>query len=146
MLCREEYMDWSPGAHASTFGGNLVSCAAGVAALEVMKEEKVGPKALRSGHRVMRYLRELQGEIDQIGDVRGLGLMIGLELVKDRKSKKFNPKMRDDVIKDAFERGLSLLPAADSVIRIAPPLIMERDDVDVGLEILGEVLRRQARN
>jgi 4-aminobutyrate aminotransferase len=145
MLCKEEYMDWGPGSHASTFGGNLISCAAGVAALEVMKEEDVGAKALRSGARIIRYLRELQGDIDQIGDVRGLGMMIGIELVKDRKSKKPNQKMRDRAVMEAFGKGLSLLPASESVIRIAPPLIMERQDIDAGLEILGEVLRNQSK-
>jgi 4-aminobutyrate aminotransferase len=145
MLCKEEYMKWGPGSHSSTFGGNVLSCAAGIAALDAMKEERVGPRALRTGQRIMDHLRKLQGDIEQIGDVRGLGMMIGLDLVKDRKTKAYNTEMRDEVIRYAFERGLSLLPAGESVVRIAPPLTMEKDDVEAGLAILGEAIRSSVR-
>lgn len=83
MVCKEELMTWPPGSHAITFGGNLVSCATGLAALEIMKQKKVGKRALRSGAKILRYLQELQGEIEAIGDVRGLGLMIGLEFLEN---------------------------------------------------------------
>lgn len=145
MVCREEYMRWGPGSHSSTFGGNLVSCAAGIAALDAMKDERVGAKALRSGKRIMDYLSRLQDEVVQIGDVRGRGLMIGIDFVKDRESKEHNAWMRDRVVLDAFERGLSLLPAGESVVRVAPPLVMNREDVEAGLAILGEVIRKAAR-
>lgn len=144
MVCKDEYMSWPPGSHASTFGGNLVSCAAGIAALEVMKKENVGKKALKSGARILRYLNELQGEIDSIGDVRGLGLMIGLELVTDRKTKQPATKLRDKIVRDVFERGLTVLPAGESTIRIAPPLVISAVDIDTGLEILADSMRRYA--
>ncbi len=142
MVCKEELMTWPPGSHASTFGGNLVSCAAGIAALDVMKNEKVGIRAMKSGAKILRYLHELQGEVEAIGDVRGLGLMIGLEFVEDRRSKKPATKLRDKVVLDAFKNGLLLLPAGESVIRITPPLIMGDADIDAGLEILGASTRR----
>jgi 4-aminobutyrate aminotransferase len=142
MVCREELMTWPPGSHASTFGGNLVACAAGIAVLEVMKKEKVGARAIKSGAKILRYLQELQGEIEAIGDVRGLGLMIGIEFVEDRESKKPATKLRDKVVLDAFKNGLLLLPAGESVIRLAPPLIMGEPDIDTGLEILAGSIRK----
>jgi 4-aminobutyrate aminotransferase len=110
----------------------------------VMKDERVGEKALSSGARIMSFLRNLEPDVSQIGDVRGLGMMIGLELVKDRESKEHNPEMRDAIVKRSFERGLSLLPAGESVVRVAPPLIMSRPDVDTGLEIMRDSIRESA--
>ena len=145
MVCKEEYMEWGPGSHSSTFGGNLVSCAAAVATLDTMEEEMVGAKALQSGERIMGYLRKLQSDVEQMGDVRGLGMMIGVDFVKDRVSKRHNTAMRDRIVQDAFEMGLSLLPAGESVVRVAPPLIMAMGVVDAGLEIVGVVIRKIAR-
>ena len=144
MVCKDEYMKWEPGSHSSTFGGNLLSCAAAVAALDAMEKEDVGSRALRSGTRILDALRRLGSEVEQVGDVRGLGMMIGLELVKDRASKGYNPGLRDGIMHEAFERGLSLLPASESVVRIAPPLMMKDDDVDAGLKILRDVVMEEA--
>lgn len=138
LVCREEYMTWPAGAHSSTFGGNSLSCAAGLATLEIMSEPNFGQNVLKSGERVMRTLKELQSEVKQIGDVRGLGLMIGMEMIKDHSSKEPNAELRDAIVRDAFENGLSLLPAGESSIRIAPPLIIDEDDIDSGLEIIHE--------
>ena len=140
MVCKDECMKWGPGSHSSTFGGNLLSCAAAVATLDAMKKEDVGRRALRSGARILDSLRRTRSEVEQVGDVRGLGMMIGLELVKDRASKRYDPELRDRIVHEAFERGLSLLPAGESVVRIAPPLIMRDDDVDAGLDILRDVV------
>lgn len=142
MVCKDEHMKWEPGSHSSTFGGNLLSCAAAVAALDAMRREDVGSRALRSGARILDSLRRMGSEVEQVGDVRGLGMMIGIEIVKDRTGKQYDAELRDGIVREAFERGLSLLPAGESVVRIAPPLIMKDDDVDAGLEILREVVLR----
>ncbi len=134
MVCRDEHMTWPAGSHSSTFGGNLLSCAAGCAALDIMSEPTFGAKVLQSGERIMRQLRELQSATEQIGDVRGLGLMIGMEIIQGEKQP--DADLRDKIVKDAFEDGLSLLPAGESSIRIAPPLIIGEDDIDSGLEII----------
>ncbi len=145
MVCRDEHMTWPAGSHSSTFGGNLLSCAAGLAALEVMSEPTFGPRVLQSGERIMRQLKELQSETEQIGDVRGLGLMIGMEMIRGRGGKEPDPDLRDEIVRDAFENGLSLLPAGESSIRVAPPLIISEDDIDTGLEIIRKSVMRCAK-
>ena len=89
----------------------------------------------------MKFLKDLQGESKIMGDVRGLGLMIGIEIVKSKKTKEPDEKLRDKIIYNAFEKGLSLLGAGESVIRIAPPLIISKEDVDFGLEILSAAIK-----
>ncbi len=145
MITREEIMNWPPGSHASTFGGNLVSCAAGLGALEIMRNPNFGNKVVQKGNYIMKYLKELQKENSLIGDVRGLGLMIGLELVKDQKTKEHATYIRDEIIIDCFNNGLALLPSGESTIRIAPPLVITKEDIDVGLEILSDSLERIAK-
>lgn len=141
MITTEEIMDWPSGSHASTFGGNLLSCASGLATLELMRDEKLGKEVEKKGKYFVKSLKELQKDCKIIGDVRGLGLMIGLELVKDQKSKKPAIKERDTIILDCFEKGLALLPAGESSIRLAPPLIINKEDMDIGLEILSDALK-----
>ncbi len=136
MVCRDEYMTWPAGSHSSTFGGNLLSCAAGLAALDIMSEPNFGPNVLKSGERIMRQLKEFQSAIEQIGDVRGLGLMIGMEMIRGRGEKEPDAELRDEIVRDAFENGLSILPAGESSIRVAPPLIISEEDIDSGLGII----------
>ncbi len=143
MVCRDEHMTWPAGSHSSTFGGNLLSCAAGIAALDVMSEPTFGPKVLQSGERIMRYLKQLRSETRQIGDVRGLGLMIGMEMIRGEKEPDAN--LRDEIVMDAFEDGLSLLPAGESSIRVAPPLIIGGDDIDSGLGIIRKSVMKCAK-
>ncbi len=140
-ISSRKIMDWPRGAHANTFGGNLLSCAAGRAVLSLMKKPGLGDEIKRKGERIMKYLRDLQKEQKVIGDVRGLGLMIGVEFVVDRRTKKPAEKLRDLIIRIAFEKGLALLPAGKSVIRIAPPFVIESDDIDAGLEILSDSVK-----
>ena len=133
-----DIMDWPRGAHANTFGGNLLACAAGKAVLSLMKKRGLGYEVERKGQHIMKYLRDLQKNKKILGDVRGLGLMIGVEFVEDRRTKKPAEKLRDRIVKTAFEKGLAILSAGKSSIRIAPPLIIERDDIDAGLGILSD--------
>jgi 4-aminobutyrate aminotransferase len=139
-VARDEIMTWPPGSHASTFGGNNLSCAAGHAVLEIMSENGFGKRVLDTGKYLLNGLKRLQQEHEIIGDVRGLGLMCGIELVRDRRTKEPAVKEREIILNRAFKSGLALLPAGLSVIRFCPPLIIEQEDIAFGLEILGSAL------
>ncbi|ABL77945.1 acetyl ornithine aminotransferase family protein [Thermofilum pendens] len=139
IIGRAEVMDLPPGSHASTFGGNPVSCAAALATIEVIEEEKLLDNATRVGEYAMKRLRELQEEIPYIGDVRGKGLMIGVELIARDGSP--NPKLLQKTLEIAFKKGLLVIGAGVSTIRIAPPLIITQQEMETGLRILEESLR-----
>ncbi len=139
-----EVMNWPPGSHASTFGGNNLACAAGLAVLGVMGEPGFGDRVLGTGSYLAGRLRNLQKKHDLIGDVRGLGLMIGMELVKDRETKEPAGEERDAVLLRAFEAGLTLLSAGESAIRFCPPLTIGREDIDTGVDILDGALEAAA--
>ena len=132
----EELNKWPPGSHANTFGGNLLSCAAGMATLNYTKQKKLGENAKRIGVYMMKRLQKMQNRYEIIGDVRGLGLMIGVELVKDRKTKEYATDARHKILCDAVGKGLLLLPAGESTIRLCPPLIITKKDASRGLDIL----------
>lgn len=132
-------MSWPPGAHANTFGGNLLAAAGGLATLEFMEGSRLGEKAAEKGNYLLKRLNELKDRYSIIGDVRGMGLMIGIELVE--KDKAPAVEKRDTAVKKAIEEGLILLPAGDSVIRFAPPLVIKKGEIDRGLEIFENALR-----
>ena len=125
MLARSEIMDWEEGSHASTFGGNPVSCQAALATIRLLEEELM-ENAARQGARLMAGLRELQKSHECMGDVRGKGLMVGVELVKDRETKERAPEWKTEIIKRAFNRGLLLLGCGENTIRFSPPLTCRR--------------------
>jgi 4-aminobutyrate aminotransferase len=129
-------MSWPPGSHASTFGGNNLACAAGMAVLEVMEEMDIGSHVTEMGSYLLEGLRSLQDRHEIIGDVRGIGLMVGMELVKDRQTREPAMEERNRILNRAFEAGLALLPAGESVIRFCPPLTIGKEDIDTGLGIL----------
>jgi 4-aminobutyrate aminotransferase len=141
-VARAEIMRWEPGAHASTFGGNPVSCAAALTTLELLEESLI-ENAAGMGAYLMERLREWPERFPQVGDVRGLGLMIGIELVRDRTGREPAAELRDGVVEAAFERGLLVLGAGDSTIRLSPPLNISRDQCDCAIGILEECLRRK---
>lgn len=134
-------MDWPPGSHSNTFGGNLISCAAGVAALTFMKSEKLGENAKNVGNSMMALLTDMKKRHEIIGDVRGKGLMIGVEFVKNKKSKKPYPIAVHKILCKAAEEGLILLPAGESTIRISPSLTLTKEDACKGLEILERAIK-----
>lgn len=140
MVARADLMDWEAGSHASTFGGNPVSCAAALATIDLLEEALMANAAAR-GAQFMEGLRALQLGIECIGDVRGIGLMIGIELVKDRETKERAPDWRNAVVQEAFARGLLLLGCGESSLRICPALTISREEVDASLTILEEALR-----
>lgn len=137
-LSSSKIMSWPPGTHANTFGGNLLAAAGGLATLEFMENARLGEKAVEKGNYLKRRLNELKEKYPVIGDVRGIGLMTGVELVEENKAPAV--KKRDTVIQRSFENGLILLPAGESVIRFVPPLIIKKSELDKGLEIFENAL------
>jgi 4-aminobutyrate aminotransferase len=139
-VARADLMDWKPGAHASTFGGNPVCIASALKTIELLEGELVANSA-EVGAYLQEGLRRLAQKHDCIGDVRGLGLMVGVELVENRASMKPAPELRDRVETACFERGLIILGAGFNTIRWSPPLIITRENVDVALEIFDEAIK-----
>jgi 4-aminobutyrate aminotransferase len=143
-VARAGVMAWPPGAHASTFGGNPVSCAAALATIKLLRDRLVANAAEVGGH-LMNGLRALAETHRLIGDVRGRGLMIGVELVRDRTTKERATDERDKVVDAAFRRGLLLLGAGKNAIRFSPPLVLTRQQADVAVRIFGEALTEVER-
>ena len=133
------------GSHSNTFGGNLVAVAGALATLDVMEREKVLENTRTQGAHLLARLKELQGRYEEIGDVRGLGLMVATEFVTDRASKAPAAKLRDRIIQEAYQRGLILLPCGRSTIRYIPPLIIQQAEVDEGVEILDASIQAARR-
>jgi len=140
MIARDEVMSWPSGTHGSTFGGNPVCCAAAQATLDVIEEERLVDNAARVGARLMNNLRELAAESRLIGDVRGLGLMIGVELVKDKETRARARKEANQVVQECFKRGLLLLPCGPNSVRFSPPLILTEAEADTAFAIFAEAL------
>jgi 4-aminobutyrate aminotransferase len=140
-IAKESVMTWSAGAHGSTFGGNPVCCAAALATLDIV--EGLLPQVRTMGERLVTGMRRLQERFPVIGDVRGRGLMIGVEFVKDRATREPHPELVDRLTDRAFRKGLLLLGAGKSVLRLAPPLVLDEYDVDTGLGILEECLAEE---
>lgn len=136
-------MSWPPGAHASTFGGNPVSCAAANATIKLLKEQFVANAATVGAH-LMAGIRELQNKHPLIGDVRGLGLMIGIELVKDRQTKERAIDERNALVQAMFRRGVLVLGAGKNALRLAPPLVLTTQQADSVLGILDQSLSEVA--
>src|SRR5947207_1830979 len=136
---RADMMPWPRGAHASTFGGNPVSCAAALATITLLKEHLVANAADVGGH-LMAALKALAGKHRLIGDVRGRGLMIGVELVRDRETKERATDERNAVVLEAFGRGLLILGAGKNSVRFSPPLVLTREQADVAVKIFDEAL------
>lgn len=133
-VARADLMNWKPGAHASTFGGNPVCIAAALKTIELLESALVKNSAAVGGY-LKAGLERLQQKYDCIGDVRGMGMMIGVEFVEDRTSNKPAPELRDRIEIACFERGLIILGAGANAIRWSPPLILTKENVDVALEI-----------
>lgn len=138
-IARAELMDWQPGAHASTFGGNPVALAAALKTIELLERELVRNSA-EVGSYLQQGLRKLMNKHDSIGDVRGLGMMIGVEFVESKASMKPAPELRDQIENAAFERGLILLGAGHNTIRWSPPLVLSRENADVAIEIFDDAI------
>ena len=136
---RAEVMDWPPGSHASTFGGNPVSCAAALATIGLLKDSLM-KNAAEVGAFMMDRLKEVQQKHAIVGDVRGRGLMIGIELVKDRVTKERAIVERDKVVEACFARGLLVLGAGKNAIRLSPPLVLTKAQATTAVEIIDQAL------
>jgi 4-aminobutyrate aminotransferase len=136
-MTRAEIMDWKPGSHASTFGGNPVSIAAALATIDILDREGIA-NAAKIGGRMLEQLHAWPEKHPIVGDVRGRGLMIGIEIVKDQQSRDVAGLWRDRIVELAFERGLLILGCGETSIRLAPPLIVNEHEAAIALEILEE--------
>lgn len=143
IIAKESVMTWPRGSHGSTYGGNPVACAAALATMDLV-ENGLADNAAKMGARLMAGVKKLQQKHAVIGDVRGQGLFIGVEFVKDRATKEPATDFVAALEQLAFTKGLLLLGCGKSVIRIAPPLVLNEYDVDKGLEILDACLNELA--
>jgi len=134
-VARAELMNWGPGAHASTFGGNPVACAAALETIRLL-EEKYIANAARMGEHIMGRIADWPHKHRIVGQVRGRGLMIGIELVKNQELRDPHPEARRRVIQRAFELGLLILGCGESTIRLMPPLVIDREQADFAVETL----------
>ncbi len=139
IVARREVMNWPPGAHASTFGGNPVACAAALATIELLESGLIA-QAERVGNYLLAGLRKLQARHSIICDVRGMGLMVAMELRREPTDENAKTITVNEVIQRAFQRGLLLLPCGQNSIRFCPPLVVQEEHVDAALEILDAVL------
>ena len=138
-MSRAEIMDWVPGSHASTFGGNPVCLAAAMATIKILEREAIA-NAGTVGEYMLQRMASWTHKHEMVGDVRGRGLMIGVEIVSDQERKTPAPVERDQLIQLAFERGLLLLGAGESTIRLTPPLIITERQADVAMDILEDCI------
>jgi 4-aminobutyrate aminotransferase len=138
-VARKDLMAWPPGAHASTFGGNPVSCAAAIATIDLLKRELI-KNAADVGAHLKSGLSALMEKHKIIGDVRGRGLMVGVELVRDRQTKERATTERDAVVTAAFSRGLLILGAGKNAVRFSPPLVLTRGQADEAVKIFDQAL------
>jgi 4-aminobutyrate aminotransferase len=140
MSARADVMTWTPGTHASTFGGNPVSCAAALATLDLLRHGLMKNAEVVGSH-FMDRLRALMDQYPLIGDVRGRGLMIGVELVRDRQTKERATTERDRVVDEMFKRGVLVLGAGQNALRFSPPLVITKEEVDTVVDVFEQALR-----
>jgi 4-aminobutyrate aminotransferase len=140
-MTRAEIMDWVPGSHASTFGGNPVCIAAGLATLDVIEKERLLENSTEVGHHMLKRMADWPTKLKLVGDVRGRGLMLGVEIVKDKATKEYAAAERDRIVELAFEHGVLFLGCGPSTVRICPPLIVTKQQADVAVDVLEECIK-----
>ncbi len=140
IVAPESIMDWKPGSHGSTFGGNPIAAVSALTTLQVIEEENLLARAAETGRFIMDALVEMEGRHPSLGDVRGRGLMVGMEFVKNRQTKERAVDLRDHVIQHAFEHGLLVIPCGTNSIRMTPPLNIPHHLVEEGLHIFEAAL------
>ena len=142
IIGKKEIMSLPKGSHATTFGGNPVACAAANAVIEVMEEENLLERAEKLGEKTLKFFNDLKEECKIIGDVRGKGLMIGIELVKDPSTKEPAKAELQEILTNCFKKGVLAIGAGISTLRLAPPLTIPEDLLERGLEIIAEILKK----
>jgi 4-aminobutyrate aminotransferase len=145
-IAKAKIMDWTGGSQASTFGGNPVSCAAAVAVLDVIKEQQLLDNANKQGAYALKRLEELKELSGIVGDVRGRGLMIGVELVENKDTKKPAERKASEVILRSWKRGVALVTCGASTLRLAPPLTIQTEMLAAALDIVEDTIKEVAKN
>jgi 4-aminobutyrate aminotransferase len=140
-MSRADVMDWVPGSHASTFGGNPVCIASALATLDVIETERLLENSTAVGDHMRKRMADWPSKLKLVGDVRGRGLMIGVEIVKDKVTKEYGAADRDRIVELAFERGVLFLGCGPSTIRICPALVVTKDEADVAVDVLEECIK-----
>jgi 4-aminobutyrate aminotransferase len=142
VIARESVMNWKPGAHASTFGGNPVCIAASLATIELL-ESKYIKNAERVGEYIMKRTADWTQKLKNVGNVRGRGLMIGIELVKDQKTKEKAPELRNRIIDAAYHKGLLILGSGENTVRFCPPLMIDEEQAEFAVKTLEDLLKNE---
>jgi len=145
-MSKADVMDWIPGSHASTFGGNPVCIAAALATLDVIEKEGLLKNSQEVGGYMLKRMADWPKKHKIVGDVRGRGLMIGVEIVKDQTTQEYGAAERDQIVELAFERGVLFLGCGPSTVRIAPALIVTKEEADVAIEALEESISVVEKN
>ncbi|HLC00477.1 MAG TPA: acetyl ornithine aminotransferase family protein [Candidatus Bathyarchaeia archaeon] len=144
-ISKASVMDWAGGTHASTFGGNPLACVAALAVIDVIKEEKLLDNANKQGAYALKRLSEFGEGSEIVGDVRGKGLMIGVELVEDKESKKPASQKAAEVIRRSWKRGVAVVTCGASTLRLSPPLTIQREMLDAALDIVEDTVSEVAK-
>lgn len=144
VIAKKDVMNWEPGVHASTFGGNPVSCVAAIKTLELV-ENGLMQNAATQGAYLKKRLEELTQRYDVLGEVRGLGLMLGVEIVESKATKAKAADLRDRIVDDCFYQGVLLLGCGQNSIRFSPPLVINQEQVDVVVDTFARAIENQTR-
>jgi 4-aminobutyrate aminotransferase len=145
IISKASIMDWKPGAHASTFGGNPVCIAASLATLRLLENGYMA-NAARMGEFIVRRTADWRERHKIVGEVRGRGLMIGIEFVRNQKTKEKAPDLRNKIVQAAFEKGLLVLGSGDTTLRLCPPLMIDEEQADCAIRILDDCITDAAKS
>ncbi|HXW56130.1 MAG TPA: acetyl ornithine aminotransferase family protein [Candidatus Cybelea sp.] len=145
VVARASVMNWTPGAHASTFGGNPVCIAASLATIKLLEEQYIS-NARRVGDFILRKISGWREKHKVVGDIRGRGLMIGIEFVRDQKTKEKAPELRNEIVHQAFRKGLLVLGSGDTTLRLCPPLLIDEEQADFAIHTLDELITQVERS
>jgi 4-aminobutyrate aminotransferase len=145
MIARAEVMNWTPGAHASTFGGNPVAIAASLATISLLERSYIA-NAARMGEFIMRHTADWRERHKIVGDIRGKGLMIGIEFVRDQKTKEKAQDIRNRIVQEAFHKGLLVLGSGDTTLRLCPPLLIDEEQAEFALRTLDGIISEIERS
>ena len=143
-MTKADVMDWKPGSHASTFGGNPVAIAAALATMNVLEGGAI-QNAATQGAMMKARAETWLPKYSIVGDVRGRGLMIGIEIVKDKQSREPIPAIRDSIVDLAFERGVLFLGCGETSIRLSPPLTISREEAMIAMDVLEECIAAKSQ-
>src|SRR5262252_3542693 len=146
VISKADIMDWVPGSHASTFGGNPLCIAAALATLDVIEKEHLVENSARVGDHIRKRMADWPKKLKLVGDVRGRGLMIGVDIVKDKVTREYAAAERDRIVEMAFEKGILFLGCGPSSIRLCPPLVVTKEEADIAVDVLEECITGVGKN